>query len=525
MTQTIRAREGAATPTAVLKHWLHDGQEIALLDVREHGLYGESHLFYAVNAPYSQLEFDAARLVPRKTTRVVVYDDGNGDATAGKAAAALAAQGYEDVTVLEGGAAAWRAAGYQLFAGVNLPSKTFGELAEHELHTPAIGADELNRRIQAGENLVVLDGRPFTEYQKMSIPTATCCPNGELALRVDDLVPDESTTIVINCAGRTRSIIGAQTLINLGVKNPVYALENGTQGWYLKDYALDHGQARRHALQTAPQSLQKARVRAQALATRFGIETISATQLQALQADTSRTTYVFDVRTPEEYRAGTYAGAAHAPGGQLIQATDQYAGTRGARLVLVDGEGVRAPTVATWMRQLGWEVYVLETTALDATPPAAIPIPGTLARIDSTAARKLHDEGALFIDVRPSMAYRKNHIAGAQWSIRGKAAAPAGRSVVLVADDARVAELYARDLPAGHAPLLLTEGAAQWAAAGLPREATPDLPPDADCIDFLFFVHDRHSGNKAAAIKYLEWETNLVTQIDERERASYRFAP
>ncbi|WP_144640321.1 rhodanese-like domain-containing protein [Bordetella genomosp. 13] len=523
MTQTIRAREGADTRPDTLKSWLHDGREIALLDVREHGQYGESHLFYAVNAPYSQLEFEAARLVPRRTTRVVVYDDGDG--VAGKAASALRAQGYDDVSVLDGGVPAWRAAGYQLFAGVNLPSKTFGELAEHELHTPAMTADELNRRIQAGENLIVLDGRPYTEYQKMSIPTATCCPNGELALRVDDLVPDESTTIVINCAGRTRSIIGAQTLINLGVKNPVYALENGTQGWYLKDYALDHGQARRHALRTQPQSLRKARDRARALAARFRIETIAASRLHALQADAARTTYVFDVRTPEEYRAGTHAGAAHAPGGQLIQATDQYVGTRGARLVLVDGEGVRAPTVATWMRQLGWEVYVLEDAALDAAPAPLVPVPATLARIDSDRARALRDDGALFIDVRPSMAYRREHIAGAQWSIRGKAASPAGRAVVLVADDARVAELYARDLPAGSAPLLLVDGPAQWDAAGLPRESTPDVPPDADCIDFLFFVHDRHSGNKAAAIKYLEWETNLVTQIDERERASYRFTP
>ena len=518
ITPSIRARVGAAT----LKDWLHDGHEIALLDVREHGQYGESHLFYAVNVPYSQLEFETLRLVPRKTTRVVVYDQANG--VAEPAAEALRALGYTQVSVLDGGVDAWRGQGYALFAGVNLPSKTFGELAEHVFHTPAITAEELSRRLAARDNLVVLDGRPFAEYQKMSIPTATCCPNGELALRVDELVPDENTTIVINCAGRTRSIIGAQTLINLGVKNPVYALENGTQGWYLKDLPLDHGQSRRHGMETSQAALARARERAQALAARYGVAAIDPAALAAMRADGARTTYVFDVRTPEEYQAGTYPGAASAPGGQLIQATDQYVGTRGARLVLVDGEGVRAPTVASWLRQMGWEVHVLEAAALDAPPPPPPAVESRLARIDSAQARALLEEGAAFVDLRPSMAYRKAHIAGARWAIRGKPAA-ADRQTVLVAEDPRVAELYARGLPGSLEPLLLADPPAAWTGAGLPVESSPGNPPDEDCIDFLFFVHDRHSGNKAAARKYLEWETNLVNQIDERERAAYRFAP
>ncbi|KXA74835.1 rhodanese-like domain-containing protein [Bordetella hinzii] len=518
ITHTIRAREDAAT----LKDWLHDGREIALLDVREHGQYGESHLFYAVNVPYSQLEFEAARLVPRKSTRIVVYDQGNG--VADKAAQALRAAGYGQVAVLDGGVQAWQAQGYALFAGVNLPSKTFGELAEHELHTPAISAEELNRRLARGDDLVVLDGRPYAEYQKMSIPGATCCPNGELALRIDELVPDEKTTIVINCAGRTRSIIGAQTLINLGIRNPVYALENGTQGWYLKDYRLDHGQTRRHGLAITPEQRERARQRAQALARRHGIAAITPEALRALQAEPDRSTYVFDVRTAEEYAQGTWPGAAHAPGGQLIQATDQYVGTRGARLVLVDGEGVRAPAVASWLRQMGWEVHVLEAAALDAPPTPAPGVPATLPRITSGQAAALLAEGRAFIDLRPSMAYRKEHIAGAQWRIRSQGE-PLAHGAVLVADDARVAELYARDHGGQAGARLLLETPSQWRAAGLPLQATPALPPDEACIDFLFFVHDRHSGNKAAAIKYLEWETNLVNQIDERERASYRFTP
>ncbi len=518
----------ASVQPATLKAWLHDGGEIALLDVREHGRYGEAHLFYATNVPYSRLEFEALRLAPRKSARIVVYGEDSSDA--GKAAQALAALGYRDVHVLEGGVQAWKQQDYVLFAGVNLPSKTFGELAEHEYHTPAMGVDELNRRIRAGENLAVLDGRPFTEYQKMSIPTATCCPNGELALHVADLVPDESTTIVVNCAGRTRSIIGAQTLINLGVKNPVYALENGTQGWFLNDYSLEHGQTRRHALSASPAGLAKARERAAGLARRLGVRTIDVQTYRGMCAEPDRSTYLFDVRSPEEYRAGTYPQAVHAPGGQLIQATDQYAAVRGARLVLLDAEGVRAPTVAGWLSQLGWDAYVLDTAGveLDAPPAAAPSLASALPRIGAQQVRELRDQGALLIDLHPSMDYRREHVQGARWSIRELAPGmelDGHRHVVLLADDERVAELYARDLRAAPGTALyVCAGEQPWREAGLPLETTPDVPPDHECIDFLFFVHDRHSGNKAAAMKYLEWETNLVNQIDSQERATYRFS-
>jgi len=220
-----------ATPTQ-LKAMLRDRAEIALLDVREAGQFGESHLLFATPLPYSRLERDAGALVPGKSTRVVVCDDGV-LGVAGRAAKRLRALGYTDVSVLDGGTRAWAAAGYMLFAGVNVPSKTFGELVEHACHTPRVTVQELARMQAAGEDLVILDGRPFAEYQKMSIPGGICCPNAELPYRVSSIVRDSKTRIVVNCAGRTRSIIGAQTLINFGVPNPVVALENGTQGWVL----------------------------------------------------------------------------------------------------------------------------------------------------------------------------------------------------------------------------------------------------------------------------------------------------
>lgn len=517
-----------------LKQWLHDGKEIALLDVREAGQFGERHLFFAIPSPYSRLEADIERLVPRQSTRIVLVDDAP-CTIARLAYQQLVGMGYIDVHILDHGMKGWQDAGLEIFAGVNVPSKTFGELAEHAFHTPRITAKELNAKIQNQEDLVVLDGRPFAEYQKMNIPGAQCCPNGELALRIDDIVSDPKTTIVINCAGRTRSIIGAQTLINLGIPNPVYALENGTQGWYLEDFKLEHGSSRKYPALPTGTDLGQRQNRAQQLAQKHRINTVDFHTVQAWRNDPSRTTYLCDVRTAEERVQQPIPAAQHTPGGQLIQATDQYVATRGARLVLIDTENVRAPAVATWMSMLGWEVAVFDIKDIDklsnlqaAGKPTYLP-----AEVNIVKAKDLQshmDTGAHLVDLRPSMQYRSKHIRGATWSIRPsllahiQSLAQRPQHIVLLAADQAIAALVAKDLlAAGFTNLsVCLDDPNTWIEAGLMVESTPDTPPNEACIDYLFFVHDRHDGNKASARQYLAWETNLLSQIDELEKNTFR---
>jgi rhodanese-related sulfurtransferase len=341
-----------------LKAMLHDGAEIALLDVREAGQFGESHLLFATPLPYSRLELDVGALVPRKSARVVVCDDGV-LGVASRAAKRLRAQGYTDVSVLDGGTKGWAAAGYALFAGVNVPASSFGELVEHACHTPRVTVQELARMQATGEDFVILDGRPLAEYQKMNIPGGICCPNAELPYRVSSIVRNPKTKIVVNCAGRTRSIIGAQTLINFGIVNPVVALENGTQGWVLADFELERGASRKYPDRVDASTLPTAQASAQKLMERFSIRTVTAGQVEAWLKEADRSTYLCDVRTPEEFKTGSIPGSAHAPGGQLIQATDQWVGVRNARIVLIDGgENIRAPVVASWLKQLGCDACV-----------------------------------------------------------------------------------------------------------------------------------------------------------------------
>src|SRR5499433_2430411 len=129
-------------PQAV-KAMLGDGEELALIDLREELIFSQNHLLFARSVPLSRLELNFARLVPRRGTRIVLCDDGDG--LVERAADILARAGYTNLLALDGGVAAWAAAGFELFSGVNVPSKAFGEFVEHACVTPSIDAAELKR--------------------------------------------------------------------------------------------------------------------------------------------------------------------------------------------------------------------------------------------------------------------------------------------------------------------------------------------------------------------------------------------
>jgi len=515
------ANPAARVDVATLRQWLGDGGEIAFLDVREEGQHGAGHPLLAVNVPYSRLEMLIGQLVPRLACRVVLLDDADG--VAEKAARRLAALGYRALHVLQGGVDAWSAAGYPLFPSTNVPSKAFAEIVEHELGTPAITAEELDRRRCAGEKIVVLDSRPLDEYGRFHVPGALPCPGAELTLRFADLVPDPETLVVISCAGRTRGIIGAQSLITAGVPNRVMSLQGGTQGWRLAGFDLERdvpGELR----PVSAEAVASAQERAQAVAARFGIRLIDAANLSDWRAEAeTRATYLLDVRTPEEFAAGHLPGSVSAPGGQLVQAIDRWVGTRNARLVLVDDKAVRAVMTAQWLQQMGWDAVVLDrpfegaNLASDERVGAALP---QVLRIGAAEAVHWLHEGAAAVAIQPSAEYRGAHPEDSVWSIRPRL----DRLPAKVLRATRIA-VFAEDLAMGAlaVPVALVEGGTEaWRAAARSFAASPDEPPDAERIDYIFWNHDRHAGNEAAMQAYLRWETELPAEIARDGLAGFR---
>jgi rhodanese-related sulfurtransferase len=347
-------------------------EEIALLDVRHEAAYATGHPLFAANMAAERIALEAGTRLPRKNVPIVVYDAGEG--LVSLAADRLTALGYTNVRQLGGGLQAWQMAGFELFQDVNSYAKAFGELVESRRHTPSLSADEVAALIASKANIAVLDVRRFDEYATMNIPGSVSVPGAELVLRAGHAAPDPETTIIVNCAGRTRSIIGTQSLINAGVANKVLALRNGTIGWTLAKQNLEHGANRRGGIGL----FEGAETNAREVAYRAGVRHLSPEEAVALQAQTHRTLYRFDVRASEEYAAGHIAGFRHYPGGQLVQEIDMAAPVRGARILLTDRLGVRADMTASWLAQMGWETYVLDggyDHQLEAGPPVVLPKP------------------------------------------------------------------------------------------------------------------------------------------------------
>ncbi|WP_047302311.1 rhodanese-related sulfurtransferase [Pseudomonas fluorescens] len=507
---------------AQIRQALLERQELALIDVREEAPFAEAHPLFAANIPLSKLELEVYARIPRRDTPITLYDQGEG--LAQRAATRLGQLGYRDIALLEGGLEGWRAAGGELFKDVNVPSKAFGELVEAERHTPSLAAEELQALLDQQADLVVLDARRFDEYQTMSIPGSTSVPGAELVLRVRELAPDPRTRVVVNCAGRTRSIIGTQSLVNAGIPNPVAALRNGTIGWTLAGQKLEHGQNRRFRPVDEEQRAE-AQKAARAVADRADVARIDLAQWRRWQADAKRTHYLFDVRTPEEFAAGHLPGARSTPGGQLVQETDHFASVRGARLVLVDDDGVRANMSASWLTQMGWQVAVLDglrASDFSVRGPWQAPLPDTAPAEEispRTLAAWLEQPGTLVLDVTASANYVQRHIPGAWWVLPSQlqeslARLPQPERYVLTCGSSLLARFVVPQLQAltQRPVFLLSGGTTAWIDAGLPVEESRQQLASPR-IDRYRRPYEGTDTPREAMQGYLDWEFGLVEQL------------
>jgi rhodanese-related sulfurtransferase len=524
-----------------VKAMLKSGAVFAFFDVREEGEFStKGHPLFATPLPLSRLEPRVFALLPDPATHIVLMDSGEegDDSKAGgraaRAAAKLGQMGYGNVAVMSGGLKAWRDGGHEVFTGVNVPSKAFGEVVEHDNDTPRIDAADVQKLIDSKADMVILDSRPMPEFNNMSIPGGVDCPGAELVYRVKDFAPNPNTLVVVNCAGRTRSIIGAQSLINAGLPNKVMALKNGTMGWHLAGLKVARGETRSFGPQ-GPEAAKFAQAAASTVAERMGIKKIDMAGLKAIEAK-GGPLYKLDVRDPSEYAQGHLKGFRHAAGGQLVQATDQYVGARHATIVLHDNDGVRATMTAHWLLQMDWKnTYVLDhkpaaselTTDAEPRFPKgfAMPKPATVSAADLNAALKT----TLVIDLDTSLRYRDGHVPGAWFAVRAglaksipemlKSQAGATR-IVLVSPDGEIAALAAEEA-AGKLPVaILAGGMKSWRDAKLPVETGHTKMADPP-TDVWYRPYDNNQDVEAAMRQYLDWEVDLVPQVKRDGDATF----
>ncbi|MGH7333353.1 MAG: rhodanese-like domain-containing protein, partial [Candidatus Rokuibacteriota bacterium] len=448
------------------------------------------------------------------------------------AADTLTRMGYSRVAVLEGGVNRWASQDLPTEWGMNVPSKDFGEKVEVQHHVPTIDADELARRQRRGDDLVILDTRTPEEYQRFCIPGGRSVPGGELALRIHDLQRDRpNATVVVNCAGRTRSIIGARVLQRMNLPN-VVSLRNGTSGWLLAGLELERG-ANRVDL---PQPTAAGRAAAEAFAARIaaedGVRMLAVDELQALLARAGTdTVYLLDVRTRAEYTAGHIPGFWWFPGGQAVQRADDTVGVRSGSVVFCCDGTVRAAVTASWYRQMGFpSVFAVAggTTAwraagrpltMGADEPVEPLVTEAKARVRQVSPGELasalastHPPTTLQVD--SSDRFAAGHVPGARWLARGwlelriaeevrDIAAP----IVVTDEDGDNATLSAATLLGlGYREVAaLAGGTDAWRKEGRPLEhglTGVARPPD----DVVPAGPDR---SFADMINYLRWEERL----------------
>ncbi|WP_170135062.1 rhodanese-like domain-containing protein [Acuticoccus kandeliae] len=485
--------------------------EIAVVDVREiEEFSSEGHLLAAVSLPESQIEIRASALMPRRDVPVIVTD-ADGGPLAVAASRRLFELGWKNISILDGGVAAWAESGGEVFQGIGVLSKAFGEAVEQTRATPRISAPELKAKMDSGAPVVVVDCRPTSEFAARTIPGAYNAPGVDIVSAKAALEAHPEASVVVTCAGRTRGLLSTEWLRDMGLANPVAVLEDGISGWRLAGFDTASGAEARRLEGGAVTPAGRLP---------DGVHAIDRESLAALEADTSRTLYRFDVRGPDEFAAGHLPGFRSAPGGQLLQASDAFMAVRGARIVLADDDGARAPLTAAWLVQMGvGDVFVIRFDPSAPGMHVGRELPPVLEPVDidtiaPAALREALAAGTVTLfDVASSDDYRAGHIPGAAWALRNRLGdVPGDGSVVVTSRDGILAGYTVDDLARRGIPArALAGGTAAWVAEGgdLEEGATTMLHP---AVDIWRSPGDRPDA-KAAMRAYLDWERRLPEQI------------
>ncbi len=518
------------TPTTPrdLQLLLQGEAPFALIDVRDPPEYNASHIPRSALIPRRALEFELPLAVPHPETPIVFCDED--EQRVHLAAATAERMGYRSVSTLAGGVNRWAFLDLPTEWGVNVPSKDFGERVEVVHRVPEIDADDLHSRIARGEPLVILDTRTPEEFRRACIPGGRSLPGGELALRITDILADApaEATVVVNCAGRTRSIIGTRVLQRMALTREVVGLKNGTAGWMLAGHELEFGADRDALPRVTPEGRAAADQYARRCAAEDGVQLIGVAELDALRARAeSESVYFIDVRTEAEHEAGRIPGFRWFPGGQAVQRSDDVAVVHHAPIVFACDGVARAALTASWYRQMGHrEIYALDGGAsawtaagreLERGAPASEPalLASARERVSPLPPAALFEQSeAVIIHVGTSQEFAQAHPPGARWAPRAwlerdiESLAPdAATPIIAVCEDGAQSLLAAQTLlERGYATVSAVDGGmAAYRAAALPSEygLSGVLSPPNDVLSF------GPQRGYAEMQHYLRWETAL----------------
>ena len=517
-----------------IESWCDTHHNRALIDVNEFGEFIMGHAPHFVCIPRGHLPERMRYLIPDSDTAVLLMcSDGRRSA---RAAAEVRALGYRSVTVVDGGLATYTGAGMPIEQGSNVLGKRFGELLAAQEDVEQLTPRQVDE-LAANGPVALFDVRTTREFEgEGHLPGAVSAPGHRVAHDVSALrrkQPD--TPVILNCAGRTRSIVAAEKLSALGIQK-VYALQNGTMAWLLDGRELDSRRADGDdAISESPDLDADLATAAARLAQQQQLVSESAGDLMA-RLRRGEPLYLVDVRAPADFSASTIPGARSCPDGQLTNQADDVMAVRSTPVYCFSTVDVQAILAARTLAGMGFEqvrwirggfrAWVADSLP---TQPGRVPMPPPVTPHEALFlqnAADLASSGSLrtgnqVVDVRSVSAFVAEHVPGATWIPFGLLDLDAGehldtsRPILLIGDHDTAAARGARLLAdLGFQACGLRGGIASWVKAGLAVESGADgnnidMTAAREEVDIVGFGPVELRRTKADMRRYLEWEIAL----------------
>ena len=180
------------------------------------------------------------------------------------------------------------------------PQESSPQLKESQV--PVISPEEVKQKLDAGEDIVILDTRSREDYKTKHIKGSLSMPQDEIYVRYSDLPQDREIIVLCYTTGCQSSAQVAQVLLELEFPN-VKDMKTGISGWEAQGFPL------------------KGEYIASS-ASEINVESISPSQLK-IKLDTNQDIYLIDVREKEEYKAGHIEKAHSLPLNQISSQLDK----------------------------------------------------------------------------------------------------------------------------------------------------------------------------------------------------------
>ena len=120
------------------------------------------------------------------------------------------------------------------------PPRFLKIVADAKKRVRETNTEEVKKKIDHGDNFLLVDVREESEFAKDHLPGAVHLGKGIIERDIEVRVPDLNAEIVLYCGGGLRSALAADNLQKMGYTN-VISMDGGMRGWKEKGLPVSTG--------------------------------------------------------------------------------------------------------------------------------------------------------------------------------------------------------------------------------------------------------------------------------------------